>query len=80
MVCTLALFRVAVGDLPGMEKLKCYHLEHEAWTILTLAHHVCSFMPQGILDNIDRKTTCSILAGAVVLHSSERFLANEVSL
>lgn len=22
--------RVAVGDLPGMEKLKCYHLEHEA--------------------------------------------------
>ena len=21
---------MAVGDLPGMEKLKCYHLEHEA--------------------------------------------------
>ncbi|CAE7473555.1 CEF3, partial [Symbiodinium pilosum] len=39
---TTLMSRVAVGDLPGMEKLKCYHLEHE-----------------GILDNIDRKTTCS---------------------
>jgi len=39
---TTLMSRVAVGDLPGMEKLKCYHLEHE-----------------GILDNIDRKTSCS---------------------
>eukprot|EP00439_Symbiodinium_sp_Y106_P033199 s2084_g3.t6 len=39
---TTLMSRVAVGDLPGMEKLKCYHLEHE-----------------GILDNIDRRTSCS---------------------
>jgi len=39
---TTLMSRVAVGDLPGMEMLKCYHLEHE-----------------GILDNIDKKISCS---------------------
>lgn len=82
--------RVAVGDLPGMEKLKCYHLEHEAlsskfWIKLTDADVLCYMkgfyimelgcwfvmIPhdfQGILDNIDRKTSCSDLATSLVWH------------
>lgn len=28
--------RVAVGDLPGMDKLKCYHREHEAPALLVV--------------------------------------------
>ncbi|CAE6972288.1 ABCF3 [Symbiodinium natans] len=58
---TTLMSRVAVGDLPGMEQLKCYHLEHE-----------------GILDNIDRKTSCSefvkLKCEGIDSHSTDKYL------